>query len=102
MRALPVRVNQEDLAAFARKWGVRELSLFGSILREDFGPGSDVDVLVTFGAGGTLTLESYVGMREELSALFGGREIDLVEAGRLADPYRRHEILRTHEAIYAG
>jgi len=102
MRALPVSINQRDLATFARKWGVRELSLFGSILRNDFGPASDVDVLVTFGEGRTMTFDSYVGMREELSALFGGREIDLVETGRLTDPYRRHEIMRTHEAIYAG
>jgi len=101
MRALPVNINERELAAFARKWGVRELALFGSILRNDFGPASDVDVLVTFGEGGTLTFDSYVGMREELAALFGGREIDLVETGRLRDPYRRHEILRTHEAIYA-
>lgn len=102
MRTLPVNINQQDLATFARKWGVREVSLFGSILRDDFGPASDVDVLVTFGEGGTLTLDSYVGMREELSAIFGGRKIDLVEKDRLADPYRRHEILRTHEAIYAS
>ena len=41
-----------------------------------------------------------VGMREELAALFGGREFDLVEAGHPADPYRRHEILRTREVVY--
>jgi uncharacterized protein len=102
MRTLPFHIKQQDLAAFARKWGVREVALFGSVLREDFGAGSDVDVLVTFAGEGKLTLESYVGMREELSAMFGGREIDLVEKSRLGDPYRRHEILRTQEAIYAG
>jgi len=97
-----MEIDREGIEAFCRRWGVREFSLFGSILREDFGSGSDVDVLVTFSEGGTLTFESYVGMCEELAELFGGREIDLVETGRLADPYRRHEILRTREVVYSG
>jgi len=102
MRTLPIDISSNDIDAFARKWRLREISLFGSVLRDDFGPTSDIDVLITFHDGQTLTFDSYVAMREELSALCGGREIDLVEAARLADPYRRHEILRTHEVIYAS
>lgn len=100
MKLLPL--NLPSLAAFCQKWHVAELSLFGSILRDDFRPDSDVDVLVRFEPPHTLTLDSYTDMREELSALFGGREIDLVEERRLADPYRRHEILSTREIVYAA
>jgi uncharacterized protein len=100
MVTLSVAIDRELLAAFCRRHGIVELSLFGSVVGQGFRTDSDVDVLVEFEAGKTLTLESYVEMREELSTLFDGREIDLVEKRRLADPYRRHEILRTREAIY--
>jgi predicted nucleotidyltransferase len=102
MLTIPLQFDQHQLSAFCRKWSLSDLSLFGSVLRPDFHPDSDVDVLVTFKEGHTLTLESYTDMREELSAIFGGRPIDLVETRRLADSYRRHEILRTRESIYAG
>jgi uncharacterized protein len=101
MRAMQELIDPGQLDRFCRTWGVVELSLFGSILHDGFKPESDVDVLVRFENNRTLTLESYTDMREELSHLFGGREIDLVEVARLADPYRRHEILRTREIIYA-
>ncbi len=99
---MPIQFDQIVLREFARKWHIRELSLFGSVLRDDFRADSDIDVLVTFEEGHTLTLDTYVSMREELSAIFGGRAIDLVKTGRLADPYRRHEIMRTREAVYVG
>jgi len=101
MSALSIPVDRHQLGEFCRKWGVRELSLFGSVLREDFRTDSDVDVLVTFEDGKTLTLDSYADMTAELSGMFEGRAIDLVETRRLADPYRRHEIMRTRETIYA-
>lgn len=101
MRVLPIALNPNQLAAFCRRHHVVELSLFGSILGDEFKPDSDVDVLVQFEPDHTLTLDSYVEMREELAAQLGGREIDLVELRRLADPYRRHEILRTREVVYA-
>ena len=100
MRTMQQLCDPERLELFCRAWGVVELSLFGSVLRDDFRSDSDVDVLVQFADQRTLTLESYTAMREELSALFNGRTIDLVEMRRLADPYRRHEILRTREIIY--
>ena len=99
MRNLALPIDQMAIEAFARKWHLREISLFGSVLRNDFGAQSDIDVLVSFRDGFTLTFESYVDMCDELSTLFGGREIDLVESRRLTDPYRRHEILRTREAV---
>ena len=101
MRAAAPSINHKQIEQFCRKWAVAELSLFGSVLRNDFGSQSDVDVLVRFEGDKTLTLESYTAMREDLSLIFGGREVDLVEVRRLVDPYRRYEILRTREVVYA-
>jgi predicted nucleotidyltransferase len=101
MSVIPIAIDQDRLEALCRKHGIIELSLFGSILRGDFRSDSDIDVLVQFQDGKTLTLDSYVEIGEELSTQFDGRPIDLVEMRRLADPYRRHEILRTREIIYA-
>ena len=73
-----IEVCTDAIAAFWRRWHVTELSLFGSALREDFGPDSDVDVLVHFGPKGGITFDNLVPMQDELSALFGGRPVDLV------------------------
>jgi len=96
---LPPMKQIED---FCRKYGVAELSLFGSILRDDFGPGSDIDVLIALEPGRTMTLELDTEMRQALSAMFGGREVDLVQKRLLTNPFRRHEILRTREILYAA
>lgn len=94
--------SAEGVRAFCQKWGVRELSLFGSVLRDDFRPDSDVDVLVAFEPGVSMTFEGFLAMREELSPLFGGREVDLVERRLVTNPFRRHEILTTRRVIYAA
>ena len=67
----------EALAAFCRRHHIRRLSFFGSVLRDDFGPDSDVDVLVEFAPGCTPGLE-IVDIQEELSGLLGGRKVDMV------------------------
>src|SRR2546421_6968407 len=90
------------IAEFCRKWGVVEFSLFGSVLRDDFGPESDVGVLVTFAPGGGYTFETLPDLLDELSALFGGREVDLVEKQLITNPFRRHSILTTARVVYAG
>jgi predicted nucleotidyltransferase len=92
----------EQIEDFCRKYGVAEFSLFGSILRDDFGPDSDVDVLVALEPGRTMTPESYLDMRDELSAMFGAREIDLVQKRLLTNPFRRQEILATRKVLYAA
>src|SRR5438105_2815359 len=102
MRIGKFDVPSERVEAFCQKWKVRELSLFGSALRPDFRDDSDVDVLVSFEHGAEMSFESYLEMRQELSTLFGGREIDLVEKRLLKNPYRRHDILTTREIIYAA
>jgi predicted nucleotidyltransferase len=101
MRVADQEISTQQIAAFCRKWKVTELSLFGSALREDFGPDSDVDVLISLRPGESMTLENYLDMRDELSTMFGGREIDLVQKRLLKNPFRRHEILANREIVYA-
>ena len=70
-------VPHEALAEICRTWRIRRFSLFGSILREDFHPDSDVDVLVEFELGETPSLFGLERLRDELSVLFSGREVDI-------------------------
>lgn len=99
--ALRVAVDQERINAFCLKWKVKELSIFGSALREDFGPESDVDVLVELRPGHGLNLYDWVDMIAELKEIFG-RDVDLVAKGGLKNPFRRREIMRTAEVVYAS
>ena len=72
-----VALDRGRLAAFCRRWGVTELALFGSVLRDDFGPDSDVDLLVAFAPGARPSLFDLVEMEAELAELVG-RGVDLV------------------------
>ena len=91
----------KKIADFCRRWKVTEFALFGSVLREDFGPESDVDVLVTFEPKAPWSTFDLVEMMEELKAIFG-RHVDLVEKEGLRNPYRRYEILKTREIYVCG
>ena len=96
-----VQLDRDALAAFCRKWRIRELSIFGSALRDDFGPESDLDFLVSFEPGTPLDLSDLLDMKDELEALHG-RPVDIVEKEALRNPWRRYEILRTREVLYAA
>jgi predicted nucleotidyltransferase len=96
-----IDIPADAIPAFCRKWKVREFSLFGSVLRDDFGPDSDVDVLVSFDPESAWDLFDLVDMRDELMSLFG-RPVDLVEKEGLRNPFRQRTILRTREVIYAA
>jgi predicted nucleotidyltransferase len=85
-----VEIPEEAVAEFCRQHGIRRLSLFGSILRDDFGPGSDIDVLVEFEPGTRVGLRFFT-MERELSQLFG-RKVDLNTPGFLSK-YFRDEVL---------
>ncbi len=87
------------IAAFCRHHGIRRLSLFGSILRDDFRPESDVDVLVEFEMGRTPGL-AFFGMQEELCHILG-RPVDLHTPGFLSDAFR-DEVLREAEVQYVA
>jgi predicted nucleotidyltransferase len=101
MRYHEIDISESQLAELCRKWKVTELSLFGSILRDDFGPDSDIDVLVVFQPDAPWSLWDILDMREELQDLFG-RKIDLVEKEALRNPFRRYEILKNHKVLYAA
>ncbi|MHB9132726.1 MAG: nucleotidyltransferase family protein [Armatimonadota bacterium] len=99
-----IPINQERIADFCRRWKVVEFALFGSVLREDFRPTSDVDVLVTFAPDAHWTLFDHVQMQEELATIFG-RKVDLVTKRgieRSRNPLRRKAILDSAEVIYAA
>ena len=96
-----VQVPTEKIEAFCRKWKVVEMALFGSVLRKDFRPDSDVDVLVTFAPDDGWSLWDLIDMRDELRQVLG-RKIDLVEQRSLVNPFRRRSILRTRQVIYAA
>jgi uncharacterized protein len=95
MSHIAIDYDKEKLRDFCRKWKVAEFSLFGSVVRDDFGPESDVDVLVTFEEGARRTLFDMVHMEDELVEIFG-REVDLMtrrSIERSLNPIRRDSIL---------
>ncbi len=94
-------VPKDRLPEFCRRWRVRELSIFGSALGEDFGPESDVDVMVSFEPGASWDALDIVEMRDELAEIFG-REVDLVEREAVRNPFLRHEMLTRRRVIYVA
>ncbi|HEV8632750.1 MAG TPA: nucleotidyltransferase family protein [Chloroflexota bacterium] len=88
-----VPIDRDRLARFCRRWKVAEFALFGSVLRDDFRPDSDVDVLVAFAPDANWSLFDLVRMEDELSELFG-RRVDLVE--RKAVEQSENYIRRKH------
>ena len=99
-----IAIDQSRIAAFCRAWKISRLELFGSVLRDDCGPTSDVDVLVTFEPDSEWSLLDLVEMKAALEAIFG-RQVDLltrpaVEASR--NPFRRSAILSSAEVLFAA
>ena len=94
-------IQDLSLADFCRRWKVRELSVFGSVLRDDFAADSDVDVLVSFDTAAAWSLFDIVNMRQELAGLMG-RPVDLVEDAGLRNPFRRAAILKSKRQLYAA
>ncbi len=105
LRRLPhACVTGTRIESFCRRWGILRLDVFGSILRDDFGPDSDIDLLVDLDPKRRHTLRDYLNMKEELETMFG-RKVDF--ATRLAiekssSHLRRKLILSTAETIYDG
>jgi predicted nucleotidyltransferase len=97
-----IRINfsQPKIAEFCRQHCIRKLALFGSVLREDFGTESDVDVLVEFEPGQAVGLMQLVRMERQLSAIVG-RKVDLNTAGFLS-PCFRAEVLEEAEVQYVA
>lgn len=97
-----IAIPTDGIAAFCERWQVTELALFGSVLRDDFGPDSDIDVLVSFDGRARRTLFDMIDMEDELKAIFG-REVDLVSRRgieRSRNQLRRKAILESAETIH--
>lgn len=99
-----IALDEAALSAFCERWRVRRLELFGSVIRNDFWPDSDVDVLVTFQPDADWGLLDHAAMEEELSALFG-RHVDLVSRRaieRSANAIRRASILESAVPLFTS
>lgn len=93
-------VSSGQVASFSERWGISEFSIFGSVLGEDFGAESDIDILVTFDPSTNWDLYHLIDMRDELQQIFG-RAVDIVEKKTIRNPFRRNHILTHHQVIYA-
>jgi uncharacterized protein len=102
--AIQVDIPLDSIAAFCRRWHITELALFGSVLRADFRPDSDVDILVTFAPDAHWSLLDMVRMQEEIEAIFE-RDVDLGERAwveRSENVVRKRAILDSLVPIYAA
>jgi predicted nucleotidyltransferase len=99
-----IEIPEEEISKFCQRWGVTELAVFGSALRQDFGAESDIDILVAFGETSRRGLFDLVRMQSELEAMLG-REVDLVEKAAVLNSQnyiRRNEILGSAHVIYSA
>ena len=103
MKRKPIRVKlpKEKIAEFCRRHHIRKLAVFGSALREDFRPKSDLDVLVEFEPEHTPGLIGLAGMEIELSALLGGRKVDMNTPLCLSSLFR-DEVLAEAQPVYVA
>lgn len=94
-----ITLPKHELAALCRRYHIRKLSFFGSVLREDFSPDSDIDILVDFEPGYTLGFR-IIDMEDELSRMLEGRKVDVVSEKYL-NHRLRDRILESAEVAYA-
>jgi predicted nucleotidyltransferase len=102
LRTGDLGVSRTQIADFCRRWGIKEFAVFGSVLRADFDPESDLDILVTFVPDADWSLLDHVQMEHELEALLG-RPVDLLSRRSVERSHnwlRRQEILTTAEVVY--
>lgn len=99
-----IPLDKELIADFCRRWKITEFSLFGSVLRDDFRPDSDIDVLVSFSPEAEWGLFEHAAMQEELAAIFN-RKVDLItrrSVERSHNPLRRRIILESAQPYYVA
>ncbi|HEX4796050.1 MAG TPA: nucleotidyltransferase domain-containing protein [Humisphaera sp.] len=103
LRNLPIPIPLPPIASFCERWNVDEIALFGSILTDDFGADSDVDVMVTFAVAARPSLFDLIQMQDELDASLN-RRVDLIErrgVEQSTNPIIRKSILGSARVIYA-
>ena len=96
-----ITIDKNQIEIFCKKWKIKEFSLFGSVIREDFMPDSGVDVLVGFAADAHWSLWDLVDMQDELKTMFG-RKVDLVQKAGIRNPFRKKHILENMKVIYVA
>ncbi len=96
---MQVTIPQKALQQFCQHYHIAKLAFFGSVLRDDFGPSSDIDVLVEFEPGHVPGLITLAGMELELSPLLGGRKVDMNTPNCLS-PYFRNDVLAEAKVQY--
>lgn len=99
-----IDIPREQLATFCHRWQISEVALFGSVLRDDFGPNSDIDVLVRFQPQARPTLFDMVRMQDELQDILG-RKVDLVSRRGIEmsrNYLRKKAILEAAEVVYGA
>ncbi len=96
-----IPIDQERLADFCRKHHIRKLSFFGSVLRDDFRPDSDVDVLYEFEPGYSVGFFGLVDIEDELSQLVQGHRVDMVKPKYL-NRWIKNKVLAEAEVQYGG
>jgi predicted nucleotidyltransferase len=102
--SIKLDVDREVVMEFCQRWRIKELAFFGSVLRDDFDPDSDVDVLVTFLPDATPGLFDHMDMEEELSRIIG-RTVDLVSRRAVeasTNDLRRQAILSSAESFHVA
>jgi hypothetical protein len=99
-----IPLDKKSIAEFCRRWKITEFSLFGSVLRDDFRPDSDIDVLVSFSPDAEWGLFEHAAMQEELAAMFN-RKVDLITRRAVEhsrNPLRRRIILESAQPYYVS
>ena len=96
-----IEINDDVIISLARKYHIKELSFFGSVLREDFKENSDIDILIEFEDKTDYSLFDLFKLKEEFKIALG-KEVDLIEKEGLRNPYRRKNILKNSRVIYAA
>jgi len=99
-----IKIPRQEVESFCHRWQIKELALFGSVLRDDFRPDSDVDVLVHFDPEARHTLFDLARMQEELQQIFG-RNVDLVSRRGIEMSHnyiRKKAILNSAEVVYGS
>ena len=92
--------SREEIASFCKEHGIKRMAVFGSGLRDNFRPDSDVDILAEFDPAHIPTLFDIAGMDQNLSSFFGGRKVDLRTPEDLSR-YFRHQVVSEAEVLYA-
>jgi uncharacterized protein len=95
-----LQASPSQIADFCQRWNIIELALFGSILRDDFRPDSDIDILVSFAPNTCWNIFDFIQMQEQLESMLG-RDVDLTQKQQINNPFSRAEILGNCHIIYS-